>query len=208
MKKVLFACLLFVCAPAYSEPFQLKTYDEFSEKQENLLEFENLQRYALKCMYDKEWLNLDVDVQSGVSNRDKGFGQYQDSFVGLVVKVPLYSGKELERERTRTLDKKTAVVTAATNLMKAVEEVLQQRKILIIYKTMEKRSQKRVMSGVAGLEEQVLILEKIHEAKRQLAASSADALGNRKLLLEMCKEGQEKKNLKNYLDRLEEMKIK
>jgi hypothetical protein len=208
MKKLIILLMILFSDVALAVPFELATYDRNSEQQENLLEFEEVQRLALKCMYDKQWLDLDVDVQGGVSNRDKGFGPYQDTFAGLVLKIPLYSGKELDRERGRTLDRKTAVVMAATNLMKAIEQVIYQRKIIIIYKTMERRSQKRVREGVAGLDEQVLILEKIHEAKKQLLNGSADALGNRKLLIEMCKDGQNKKNLKNYLDRVEEMQIK
>lgn len=207
MKKlyILFFTILILPFNAFSEPFKLETYDE---KQENIMEFEVLQKIALKCMYDKGWLDLDVDIQSGISNRERGFGQYQDTFAGLVVRVPLYSGKELDRERTRTIERKKDVVSDATKLIESVELVFNARKLLSMYKILEKRSQRRVMGGVAGLEEQVLLLEKIAETKKQLVINAAAALGSRQLLLERCKEGSDKVNLKNYLDRLGEMNIR
>jgi len=202
---ILFFTILILPFYAFSEPFKLETYDE---KQENIMDFEVLQKIALKCMYDKGWLDLDVDIQSGVSNRDRGFGQYQDTFAGLVVRVPLYSGKELDRERTRTIERKKDVVSDATKLIESVEQVFNARKMLSMYKILEKRSQRRVMGGVAGLEEQVAILEKIAETRKQLVINAAAALGSRQLLLERCKNGSDKDNLKNYLDRLGEMNIR
>jgi hypothetical protein len=202
---ILFFTILILPFHALSEPFKLETYDE---KQENSMEFEVLQKLALKCMYDKGWLDLDVDIQSGISNRERGFGQYQDTFAGLVVRVPLYSGKELDRERTRTIERKKDVVSDAAKLIESVEQVLNARKMLSMYKILEKRSQRRVMGGVIGLEEQVGILEKIAETRKQLVINAAAALGSRQLLLERCKDGSEKVNLKNYLDRLGEMNIR
>jgi hypothetical protein len=207
MKKLLITTFVIFLLPfnALSDPFKLESYDE---KQENTIDFAVLQKLALKCMYDKEWLDLDVDIQSGVSNRDRGFGQYQDTFAGLVVRVPLYSGKELDRERNRTLDRKKEIIDDATKIMESVEQIINGRKMLGIYKILEKRSQRRVMSGVIGLEEQVVILEKIGNTKKQLNIDVAEALGSRQLLLAKCKNGIDKTNVKNYLDRLEEMNIK
>lgn len=207
MKKLLITTFVILLLPfnALSEPFKLESYDE---KQENTIDFAVLQKLALKCMYDKEWLDLDVDIQSGVSNRDRGFGQYQDTFAGLVVRVPLYSGKELDRERNRTLDRKKDIIDDARKIMESVEQIINGRKMLGMYKILEKRSQKRVMSGVIGLEEQVAILEKIGNTKKQLNIDVAEALGSRQLLIAKCRNGKDKTNVKNYLDRLEEMNIK
>ena len=189
------------------QPFKLNTYDEQKGEQKNLLEYSSVSNLALKCMYDKEWLDIDVDIQSGVSTRDKGFNQYQDTFAGLVVRVPLYSGKELDRERSRTVDRKKDIVNDAKSLIESVEKVLHGRRMLSMYAVLEKRGQKRVMQGVAPLEEQVEILEKISAYKKQLITDEADALGSAKMLVARCKDGSDKKNLKNYLDRLGEMEI-
>ena len=194
MKKLLITTFVILLLPfnALSEPFKLESYDE---KQENTIDFAVLQKLALKCMYDKEWLDLDVDIQSGVSNRDRGFGQYQDTFAGLVVRVPLYSGKELDRERNRTLDRKKEIIDDATKIMESVEQIINGRKMLGIYKILEKRSQRRVMSGVIGLEEQVAILEKIGNTKKQLNIDVAEALGSRQLLIAKCRNGKDKTNV-------------
>ena len=194
MKKLLITTFVILLLPfnALSEPFKLESYDE---KQENTIDFAVLQKLALKCMYDKEWLDLDVDIQSGVSNRDRGFGQYQDTFAGLVVRVPLYSGKELDRERNRTLDRKKDIIDDARKIMESVEQIINGRKMLGMYKILEKRSQKRVMSGVIGLEEQVAILEKIGNTKKQLNIDVAEALGSRQLLIAKCRNGKDKTNV-------------
>jgi len=65
-----------------------------------------------------------------------------------------------------------------------------------------------VMAGVAPLDEQIVVLEKISGLKKQLISDTAEVLSNRKMLLAKCKEGDDKKLLQGYLGRLEEMGIK
>jgi hypothetical protein len=64
------------------------------------------------------------------------------------------------------------------------------------------------MSGVAPLDEQINVLEKISGLKKQLITDMAEVLSNRKMLLVKCKSGKDKELLKGYLDRLEEMEIR
>lgn len=193
--------------PDIPPSFKLNTYEEQKGKQESLLEFSPLSNLALKCMYDKEWLDVDVDLQSGISTRDRGFNQYQDTFVGLVFKVPLYSGKEMDRERSRTVERKKDLISDVKLLIASVEKVLHGRRMLAMYTLLEKRGQKRVMSGIVPLVEQVEILEKISAYKKQLITDEAEALGSANMLIARCKDGSDKKNLKNYLERLGEMGI-
>lgn len=217
MKKFFLVILIFFSPKRLmAEPFELPLLDSLSDikKDVEMLEFDILSNYALKCMYDKEWLDMDVDIQAGATVREKtnqyttSPNQYQNNFAGLVFKIPLFSGKELERERHRTIDRKTDIINSSKAVIEGVAKVLHNRRMLSVYTTVERRSRKRVMSGVAPLDEQVAVLEKISDLKKQLITDTADVLSNRKLLLARCKDGGDKKVLKGYLDKLDEMGIR
>jgi hypothetical protein len=215
MKNLIYPIFLIVFSSvALADPFELPMLDKLSGIEKNIMEFDPLSNYALRCMYDKEWLDMDVDIQVGTTIREKSSqymtspNQYQNNFAGLVLRIPLFSGKELERERHRTIDRKTDIINNARVVIEGVEKVLHNRRMLSIYTTVEKRSRKRVMAGVAPLDEQIVVLEKISGLKKQLISDTAEVLSNRKMLLAKCKEGDDKKLLQGYLGRLEEMGIK
>ena len=210
MKNLLFTTIIFLLFQniAKAEPTNLGTLDDFPRKHENTITYESLSKKALKCMFDKAFLDIDVKLQSGVSTRKNGFTQGQDTFAGLVLSVPLYSGKELSRERNRTVTNKKGVVADVKILIEGVEKVLHGRRMLEVYKILEERSRRRVLSGVMPLIEQVAHMEKISKLSRELIVDESDILGSRTMLLAKCKEGKDKKDLKNYLDRLEEMDIR
>jgi hypothetical protein len=77
-----------------------------------------------------------------------------------------------------------------------------------IYKIMEVRSQKRVKNGVISLSEQVTILDKLSNLKKEIITFTAQVGGKYTALLNGCKEGKENKTLKEYMDEeLHQLKI-
>jgi hypothetical protein len=139
MKALILITFALFSKTALAEPFELPMLDKMSDK--NVMEFDALSNYALKCMYDKEWLDMDVDIQAGTTIREKSSqymaspNQYQNNFAGLVMRIPLFSGKELERERHRTIDRKTDIINNAKAVIEGVEKVLHNRRMLSVYTT-------------------------------------------------------------------------
>ena len=152
---------------------------------------------------------MDVDLKSGVSNRSSGFTDSQNTFVGLVTTIPLYSGKELDRERDKALGRKRQATEDISAMIENIEKVLHNRRMIEIYKVMEGRSKKRVLAGVVPLTEQVDIMEKLSNLRKETITFIALIGGKHTALLNGCKDGKDKKALQNYMDEeLDKLKIK
>ena len=201
--------LLLLSNSSNAKPFELDTYDDNFKKTEIGLTYSKLNQLTSKCLIDKGWLDMDVDLKSGVSTRQRGFNESQDTFVGLVATVPLFSGKELDRERDKLINRKRQATDDIAAMIENIEKVLHDRRMIDIYKIMESRSRKRVQSGVIGLSEQVDIMEKLSTMRKEIITFTAQVGGKYTALLNGCKEGQDKRALKDYMDEeLDKLKIK
>jgi hypothetical protein len=194
---------------ANAKPFELDTFDQNYKPEEIGLTYSKLNQLTSKCIYDVRWLDMDVDLKSGVSSRQRGFTEAQDTFVGLVATVPLFSGKEMDRERDRALGRKRQAADDIATMIENVEKVLHNRRMMAIYKVMEGRSKKRVMAGVVPLSEQVDIMEKLSNLRKETITFLAQIGGKHTALLNSCKDGKDKNELRNYMDEeLDKLKIK
>lgn len=201
--------LLLLSNSSNAKPFELDTYDDNFKKTEIGLTYSKLNQLASKCLIDKGWLDMDVDLKSGVSSRQRGFNESQDTFVGLVATVPLFSGKELDRERDKLIARKRQATDDIAGMIENIEKVLHDRRMIDIYKTMESRSRTRVKSGVIGLSEQVDIMEKLSSLRKEVITFTAQIGGKYTAILNGCKDGKDKRYLQDYMDdELEKLKIK
>jgi len=201
--------LLLLSNSSNAKPFELDTYDDNFKKTEIGLTYSKLNQLASKCLIDKGWLDMDVDLKSGVSSRQRGFNESQDTFVGLVATVPLFSGKELDRERDKLIARKRQATDDIAAMIENIEKVLHDRRMIDIYKTMESRSRTRVKSGVIGLSEQVDIMEKLSSLRKEVITFTAQIGGKYTALLNGCKDGKDKMALKDYMDEeLDKLRIK
>lgn len=208
MKVALLILSLFLSSSVEAAPFDLTTYEDNFQKKEIGLTYSKLNSMTSKCLIDKAWLDVDVDLKSGLSTRQRGYTESQDTFVGLVATVPLFSGQELDRERDRAIARKRQVTDDIAELIKNIEKVLHDRRMIEIYKVMEDRSRKRVKSGVVGLTEQVGIMEQLSTLRKEVITFTAE-IGKYMSILNMCKEGKDKKYLQDYMDEeLDKLKIK
>ena len=199
-KILLLLPLLLLSNSSNAKPFELNTYEENYQKTKTEFTFSKLNQLAVKCLYDKAWLDMDVDLKSGVSSRKRGYTESQDTFVGLVATVPLFSGKEMDRERDRTLDRKRQVATDISIMIENVEKVLHNRRMIEIYKIMENRSRKRVQSGSTPLTEQIEVMEKLSNLRKETITFAALVGGKYTALLNSCKPGTDRNILKEYMD--------
>jgi hypothetical protein len=194
---------------AKAKPFELDTFDKNYQQQEIGLTYSKLNLLTSKCIYDVRWLDMDVDLKSGISSRQRGFTEAQDTFVGLVATVPLFSGKEIDRERDRAIDRKRQAADDISTMIENIEKVLHDRRMIELYKIMEVRSKRRVMAGVVPLTEQVDIMEKLSNLRKENITFLAQIGGKYTALLNSCKDGKDKRELKGYMDEeLDKLKIK
>jgi hypothetical protein len=199
--------IIFLNHSANAEPFELDTYGDKQQSSVGIT-YAKLNRLSNECLYDNGWLDIDVKVKGGISNRISGYVEGQNTFAGLVISVPLYSGKEVDRERNRAYKRKRQVSDDIASMIGGIEKILHDRNMVDIYKIMEVRSQKRVKNGVISLSEQVTILDKLSNLKKEIITFTAQVGGKYTALLNGCKEGKEKKVLKEYMDEeLHQLKI-
>lgn len=191
-----------------AKPFELDTYEKNYQKMEIGLTFAKLNQLTTKCLYDKAWLDMDVNLKSGVSTRQGGYTESQDTFAGFVVTVPLYSGKEIDREREKIMERRRQASEDIALMIENIEKVLHNRRMIEIYKIMEVRSKKRVQEGVMSLTEQVEIMEKLSTLRKETITFKAVVGGKYNTLLNSCKPGKDKNYLKDYMDEeLEKLKM-
>lgn len=208
-KIILILPLLFLSNSASATPFEQDTYDENYKKTEIGITFSKLNQLTSKCIFDVRWLDMDVDLKSGVSSRQRGFTEAQDTFVGLVATVPLFSGKEMDRERDKALGRKRQAADDIALMIENIEKVLHNRRMIEIYKVMESRSKKRVQSGATPLTEQIEIMEKLSNLRKETITFLAQIGGKHTALLNGCKDGKDKRALKDYMDEeLDKLNIK
>jgi hypothetical protein len=207
--KIVLMGMLLSISSANAKPFELDTFDQNYQPEEIGLTYSKLNQLTTKCIYDVRWLDMDVDLKSGVSSRRRGFTEAQDTFVGMVATVPLFSGKEMDRERDRAIDRKRQAAADISTMIENVEKVLHNRRMMAVYKVMEGRSKRRVMAGVVPLSEQVDIMEKLSNLRKETITFLAQIGGKHTALLNSCKDGKDKNELRNYMDEeLDKLKIK
>ena len=200
MKTLIIILFLLFSYSVNAEPFKLNTYGDVKTRDIGI-KYSVLNNLSSGCMYDRGWLDyLDVKLKGGVSTAQGGYQEGQDSFVGLAASVPLYSGKELSRERDRTFNKKRQLSDDVEKIIEGVEKVMHNRRIFKIYKVLELRSQQRVANGVVPLTEQIKILEKISSLRKEILTYTAQIGGRYNALLNSCEKGKGKRLLKDYMD--------
>ena len=199
MRTIIILFLLLSITQATAKPFELDTPKISHQAIEIGLNYSTLNQLTSKCLIDKNWLDMDVDLKSGVSSRQRGFTEAQDTFVGLVATVPLYSGKELDRERDKAAGRKRQAGDDIAVMIENIEKVLHNRRMLAVYKVMETRSKKRVQAGVVPLTEQVDIMEKLSNLQKETITFTAQIGAGYTDLLNGCKDGKDKRELQDYM---------
>jgi hypothetical protein len=88
--------------------------------------------------------------------------------VALVARIPLYSAKELDREREREYMRRVKLADAVGVFYTALTDRERARRELALMRAMERRAQERVKIGVGETAEQVRYLEKVSGIEGEL----------------------------------------
>lgn len=110
------------------------------------------------------------------------------TYLGLVAKVPLYSPVEADRERERENNRRVRIADAVAKLNEAVTLRAVAERKRALFMSLESRSAKRVLHGIAETSEQAGYLEKLATQEEAIAKANADITAARLTLRGMCQE--------------------
>ena len=146
---------------------------------------------VLACYPEKSKFDIDVDLRAAIRSSDvldlqdttTGLGK---SYVGIVASMPLYSGKELEREKDREYSRRKDTAKAVAGFIASIAARNHAIRELALYRSLEARSAARVKEGVTEANEQVSYLEKVASSQEKLIEEEAKIMESRLLLSGMC----------------------
>lgn len=160
--------------------------------------------HTINACYPVAPMNLEVAVKVGTNYRptnSAGTIQTADSasyYAGVVASMPLYSGVEIDKEQKLAIDRKLKTVEAVAQMLTALSTKRRAERMLGLYLSLEKRSQKRVADGIVAVDEQINALEKVATTQGELDAANATIEGSRLALIHQCK-AEDVERLNNFI---------
>lgn len=146
---------------------------------------------VLACYPERSKFDIDVDLRAAIRSSDvldlqdttTGLGK---SYVGIVASMPLYSGKELDREKEREYSRRKDTAKAVADFIAAIAARNHAVRELALYRSLEARAAVRVKEGITEANEQVSYLEKVASGQEKLIGEEAKIMESRLLLAGMC----------------------
>jgi hypothetical protein len=143
--------------------------------------------HTINACYPVAPMNLEVAVKVGTNYRptnSAGTIQTADSasyYAGVVASMPLYSGVEIDKEQKLAIDRKEKTAGLVAQMLTALSTKRRAERMLTLYASLEKRSQKRV-----AVDEQIGYLEKVAQTQGELDGANAQIEGSRLALIHQC----------------------
>ena len=109
-----------------------------------------------------------------------------EHYVGIVGKMPLYLTIEQSRERQWEYQRRIATATFVAAFTQALADRNYAYRLMGLYLALEARSKMRVAQGVANVNEQVTLLEKVAVSQRDILAHEAKIVEHRLALVSLC----------------------
>ena len=149
--------------------------------------------HTINACYPVAPMKLDVSVKVGTNYRPTSSGgtiQTADSasyYAGVVASMPLYSGVEIDKEQKLAIDRKEKTAGLVAQMLTALSTKRRAERMLTLYASLEKRSQKRVADGIVAVDEQIIgYLEKVAQTQGELDGANAQIEGSRLALIHQC----------------------
>jgi hypothetical protein len=161
---------------------------------------------VLSCYPEKSKFKLDLDLVAGMrSTLDEydstNWPAISEHYIGIVGKMPLYSATEQTRERQWEYQRRTATAQSVATFTKALADRNYGYRMMGLYLSLEARSQVRVKQGVANVEEQIGLLEKVAQAQREVVTQESILVQERLSLVGLCEEKYVQR-MNEYLEKL------
>jgi hypothetical protein len=147
--------------------------------------------HTVNGCYPVPAMNLDVKLTAGTNYRPTNSNVIQTAdsasyFAGVVASMPLYSGVEIDREQKLAIDRKEKTAGLVAQMLTALSTKRRAERMLTLYASLEKRSQKRVADGIVAVDEQIGYLEKVALTRGELDTANATIEGARLALIHQC----------------------
>lgn len=156
-----------------------------------LLDARGLYDLVITCFPARSWWKPEVALEARYANKQSDANALvqaaeTSTYAGVVARIPLYSSLELDREREREAMRRNVV---AQNVGK-IEQLLASRAIarreLSLWRSIEDRSSRRVVAGVAETKEQIDAIAKVAGLESTLLTVAADLTAAKLVLIGMC----------------------
>jgi hypothetical protein len=148
--------------------------------------------YTVNGCYPVAPMNLEITARVGTNYRPtSGAGTIQTAdsanyYAGVVASMPLYSGVEIDKEQKLAIDRKEKTAGLVAQMLTALSTKRRAERMLTLYASLEKRSQKRVADGIVAVDEQIGYLEKVALTRGELDTANATIEGARLALIHQC----------------------
>lgn len=142
---------------------------------------------VIECYPAPSWFRPEVSAELRSAQRNV-VGDYGASGSGaaLVVRVPLWSSQEAEKEREREASRRLKVSAAVGVFVEALVQFRLTERELELWQGIEARSKARVAAGVAETAEQIEALKKVAEIERRRVAELSKIVTARLELVGLC----------------------
>jgi hypothetical protein len=167
---------------------------------------------VLKCYPEKSKFKIDISLVAGVKSSMDEYGSDEwpaisEHYIGIVGKMPIYSSTEQSRERQWEYQRRNATASAVSAFTKALADRNYAYRLMGLYLSLEARSKVRVEKGIASVDEQVGLLQKVADTHRDVLAYEAKIVEERLALVSLCEE-QSAEVMNIYLKKLSHLPTK
>ena len=190
--------------PPKAQPYKIPTLSgqelNFKAKPPPLVKAPNIDadavyEYVLACYPEASKWNLDVNLRAQLANNPEtsilssagtSTTELGSNYVAIVASLPLYSSRELNREKEREAMRRQTTATIVADFIAAIASRNQAIREVALYRSLETRSALRVQQGISEAKEQMSYLEKVAASKADLIKQEAKIMESRLKLSGLC----------------------
>lgn len=145
-----------------------------------------------RCYPLKSGFGLDISLRAGTNYKPSNSNTVQtfDSntyYAGIVANMPLYSDIEIDKERKLEYQRRMETTATIKAMLEGVANKRRATRMMDLYTALEKRSQERIKHGLAEVQEQIALLEKVAATQGELDQANATIEASRLALIGQCR---------------------
>jgi hypothetical protein len=160
---------------------------------------------VVACWPERSWFRGELSAEARTTRRNSATngqntttldpisGNYitqnstgNDATVGLLLRVPLWSATELDKERVRESERRSTIADKIGVYVSSLAEFQLTERQMHIHRALEKRAQERVQLGIAETSEQVKGLQSVSELEGKQITNRANLIKARITLQGLC----------------------
>lgn len=148
---------------------------------------------VITCFPSRSWWRPEIALEARYANdQSSRNGQIvqaaaeSSTYAGIVARIPLYSEIELDREREREASRRSLVAQNVGKIEQLLAERVITKRELGLWRSIEERSSRRVIAGVAETKEQIDSIAKVAGLESKMLSVAADLTAAKLVLIGMC----------------------